>query len=141
MVHFRFKEKFEAVCQTLYIHLLAAAWIPKIMSEMKIWLLRTWTKSQSQGPVQNTPENYENGFFTVKKHQMFSVNQKLKASGVFKFLRFEKRIQKALLLEHKCSSVHMISSHTYPISFNVHFPLLLFVSRTSGTLFIIYIFT
>ena len=55
-------------------------------------------KSQSQGPVQTAPENYENGVFTVKTHQMFSVNQKRKASGVFKFLRFEKRIQKALLL-------------------------------------------
>ena len=55
-------------------------------------------KSQSQGPVQTAPENYENGVFTVKTHQMFSFHQKRKASRVFKFLHFEKRIQKALLL-------------------------------------------
>ena len=46
------------------------------------------------------PSNHarEIDVFTLKTHQMFSVHLRSKASGVCKFLRFEKRIQKALLL-------------------------------------------
>ena len=38
-----------------------------------------------------TPEKFENGIFTLKTHQTFSFYK----AGVFKFLRFEKRLREA----------------------------------------------
>jgi len=40
------------------------------------WSLSRLCKINTQGPVHTRPEEFENGGFTLKTHQMFSVHRK-----------------------------------------------------------------
>ena len=104
-------------------------WIPKNMSEMKIWLLRTSTKVNHKALCKLHQRIMKMVFSLWKRIKCFPSTKNAKQAEFSNSYILKSVFRKLCFCEHKCSSVHMISSHTYPISFIAHFFLLFYSYR------------